>query len=217
MSKKQPQPPSKPTDSGPSVENSAKPGAESSAEPQTPLSAFGARLRRHLTVWNLITVVILMWAAPRLLPHVGAVVGIDSGPATSPQYRYVTLDGNEISNESLRGKVVLVNFWATWCTPCRVEMPLLEQMAARHKDAGFVIVGLAVDRVSTEQVRAFVKDRGVTYPIAHVDGSAERTFGGVRGYPTSFLIDRTGKIRQAVIGPIGPLSLEPAVRRLLAE
>ena len=177
----------------------------------------GARLRRYLTVWNLITVVILVWAAPRLLPHLGALVGIDSGPAISPQYRYVTLDGEEISDESLRGKVVLVNFWATWCTPCRVEMPLLEKMAARHKDAGFVIVGLAVDRVSTAQVRAFVEDRGVTYPIAHVDGSAEQTFGGVRGYPTSFLIDRTGKIRQAVIGPIGPLSLEPAVRRLLAE
>jgi len=191
---------------------------EPTAEPTPAVPpTLGARLRRHLTVWNLITVVILVWAAPRLLPHLGALVGVDSGPATSPQYRYVTLDGEEISDESLRGKVVLVNFWATWCTPCRVEMPLLEQMAARHKDAGFVIVGLAVDRVSTAQVRAFVEDRGVTYPIAHVDGSAEQTFGGVRGYPTSFLIDRTGKIRQAVIGPIGPLSLEPAVRRLLAE
>lgn len=188
----------------------------SSPTPAAP-PTLGARLRRHLTVWNLVTVMILAWAAPRLLPHLGALVGVDSGPATSPQYRYVTLDGEAISNESLRGKVVLVNFWATWCTPCRVEMPLLEQMAARHKDAGFVIVGLAVDRVSTEQVRAFVQDRGVTYPIAHVDGSAEQVFGGVHGYPTSFLIDRTGKIRQAVIGPIGPLSLEPAVRRLLSE
>ena len=191
--------------------------------PTAPVSApaapktFGARVRKYLTAWNLLTVVALVWAAPRLLPHLGALVGVDSGPATSPQYRYVTLDGDSISDESLRGKVVLVNFWATWCTPCRVEMPLLEQMAARHKDAGFVIVGLAVDRVSTERVRAFVQDRGVTYPIAHVDGAAEQIFGGVRGYPTSFLIDRTGKIRQAVIGPIGPLSLEPAVRRLLAE
>lgn len=176
-----------------------------------------ARWRRHFTVWNLITLALLIWAAPRLLPHVGALLGVDSGPATTPQYRYVTLDGQEISDASLRGKVVLVNFWATWCTPCRVEMPLLEQMQARHKDAGLVIVGLAVDRVSTEQVRRFVEERGVTYSIAHVDGSAEQTFGGVRGYPTSFLIDRTGKIRQAVIGPIGPLSLEPAVRRLLAE
>ncbi len=176
-----------------------------------------ARWRRYLTIWNLITVALLVWAAPRLLPHVGALLGVDSGPATSPRYRYVTLDGEEISDASLRGKVVLVNFWATWCTPCRVEMPLLEQMQERHKDAGLVIVGLAVDRVSTEQVRQFVQSRGVTYTIAHVDGSAEQTFGGVRGYPTSFLIDRTGKIRQAVIGPIGPLSLEPAVRRLLAE
>lgn len=160
---------------------------------------------------------ILAWAAPRLLPHLGALVGVDSGPGSTPQYRYVSLDGFPLSSDSLRGKVVLVNFWATWCGPCRVEMPLLEQMYARHRDAGFVIVGLAVDRVSTAQVQAFVQGRGVTYPIAHVDASAERTFGGVRGYPTSFLIDRAGKIRQAVIGPIGSLSLEPAVRRLLAE
>lgn len=197
----------------------ATPPAPAPATDAVPVGprTLGARLRRVLTVWNLITVAILLWAAPRLLPHVGALVGIDSGPATTPAFRYVTLDGDSISHESLRGKVVLVNFWATWCTPCRVEMPLLEQMAARHKDAGFVIVGLAVDRVSTAQVRDFVRDRGVTYPIAHVDGAAEQVFGGVRGYPTSFLIDRTGKIRQAVIGPIGPLSLEPAVRRLLAE
>lgn len=191
-----------PADSGTTVENQ---------------STGWARWRRHVTVWNLITLALLVWAAPRLLPHAGALLGVDSGPATTPRYRYVTLDGQEISDASLRGKVVLVNFWATWCTPCRVEMPLLEQMHARHKDAGFVIVGLAVDRVSTEQVRRFVEERGVTYSIAHVDGSAEQTFGGVRGYPTSFLMDRTGKIRQAVIGPIGPLSLEPAVRRLLAE
>jgi cytochrome c biogenesis protein CcmG/thiol:disulfide interchange protein DsbE len=176
-----------------------------------------ARIRTYLTFWNVITVAVLVWAAPRLLPHVGAVLGVDSGPRTTPTYRYVTLDGANIGSEELAGQVVLVNFWATWCAPCRAEMPLLEQMHQRHREAGFVVVGLAVDRVSTEAVRAFVQDRGVTYPIAHVGSEAEQVFGGVRGYPTSFLLDRTGKIRHTVLGAIGPLSLEPAVRRLLAE
>lgn len=186
-------------------------------EGDAPRPGLWPRIRKHLTLWNLITVLVLVWAAPRLLPHVGAVLGIDSGPRTTPAYRYVGLDGSEISDDSLRGKVVLVNFWATWCAPCRAEMPLLEMMHKRHEAAGFVVVGLAVDRVSTEAVRAFVKDRGVTYPIAHVGAEAEQVFGGVRGYPTSFLLDRTGKIRHTVLGPVGPLSLEPAVRRLLAE
>jgi len=175
------------------------------------------RLRKHLTVWNAVTVLVLVWAAPRLLPHLGAVVGIGSGPNTTPAYRYVSLDGGELSSDSLRGQVVLVNFWATWCAPCRAEMPLLEMMHKRHTADGFTVVGLAVDRVSTAQVRAFVEDRGVTYPNAHVGAEAERVFGGVRGYPTSFLIDRSGRIRHTVLGPVAPLSLEPAVRRLLAE
>ncbi|MBX3174067.1 MAG: TlpA family protein disulfide reductase [Gemmatimonadaceae bacterium] len=178
---------------------------------------WSSRLRRWLSPWNLLTLAVLLWAAPRLLPHLGALVGLRSGPDAVPVYAYQTLDGGAVSADSLRGKVVLVNFWATWCAPCRAEMPLLEAMYERHRGAGLVIVGLAVDRVSTDAVAAFVRDRGVTYPIAHVDARAEAVFGGVRGYPTSFLLDRSGRIRHTVMGPIGPLSLEPAVRRLLAE
>jgi cytochrome c biogenesis protein CcmG, thiol:disulfide interchange protein DsbE len=186
------------------------------AAPAPPLTRW-QRVRRHVTWSNALTLLLLVWVAPRLLPHLGAVVGVESGPATTPAYAYVGLDGKPLSDESLRGKVVLVNFWATWCTPCRVEMPALDRMHQRHEAAGFVVVGLAVDRVSTEAVRAFVRERGVSYPIAHVDPSAEATFGGVRGYPTSFLLDRQGRIRHTVIGPVAPVSLEPAVRRLLAE
>ncbi len=176
-----------------------------------------AALRRHLTIANVVVVVALAWAAPRLLPHLGAVVGIRSGADAVPAYSYPSLDGAPLDADSLRGQVVLVNFWATWCTPCRVEMPLLERMYLRHRDAGFTIVGLAVDRAPTAAVEAFVRERGITYPVAHVGAEAERAFGGVRGYPTSFLLDRSGRIRHTVIGPVAPLSLEPAVRRLLAE
>lgn len=176
-----------------------------------------ATLKRHLTFANILTVAILLWVTPRLLPHLGALVGIRSGLDATPSYHYAALDGSSLGSNSLRGRVVLVNFWATWCAPCRAEMPLLERMHSRHAAEGFVVLGLAVDRASTEAVRAFVRDRGVTYPIAHVGAEAELTFGGVRGYPTSFLLDRTGRIRHTVLGPIAPLSLEPAVRRLLAE
>lgn len=175
------------------------------------------RLRRHLTIANLLTAALLAWVAPRLLPHLGALVGVETGPATAPPYAFTSLDGDTLSAETLRGKVVLVNFWATWCTPCRLEMPALQRMHERHAADGFVVVGLAVDRASAQAVRDFVRARGVTYPIAHVTPEAEALFGGVRGYPMSFLLDRNGTIRHTVIGPVAPLSLEPAVRRLLAE
>jgi thiol-disulfide isomerase/thioredoxin len=173
--------------------------------------------RRYLTIGNLLTVVILIWAAPRLLPHLGALVGVRSGARAAPTFDVRTLDGIRLTQDSLRGQVVLVNFWATWCVPCRVEMPLLERMQARHRAAGFRMVGFSVDRGGADDVREFVRSRGITYPIAVVGRAEELAFGGVRGYPTSFLLDREGVIRHAVIGPLAPASLEPAVRRLLGE
>lgn len=161
--------------------------------------------------------VLVLWALPRLLPHLGAVAGIRSGGNARPSYQVVTLAGDTLGAESLRGKVVLVNFWATWCGPCRVEMPLLEAMYARHRDRGFVLLGLSVDRGGAPLVRDYLRSRGVTYPVAIVGGREEGAFGGVRGYPTSFLLDRDGVVRHAVIGPLAPASLELAVRRLLDE
>ena len=171
--------------------------------------------RRVITPWNLVGLVMLVWAAPRLLPHLGAVVGVET-KARVPRYALTALDGTPISPDALRGKVVLVNFWATWCLPCRAEMPLLQRMFERHRDAGLVVVGLSVDRGSEESVRGFLRDRSVTYPVAMVGADVERAFGGVRGYPTSMLIDRSGVVRHVVIGPLAAASFEPAVRRLLA-
>ena len=175
------------------------------------------RPRRWLTPLNVVTLLVFIWAAPRLLPHVGAVVGIGSGGSAEPAYDVTTLEGQRLTTDSLRGRVVLVNFWATWCGPCRLEMPLLQRMYARHRDAGFVLLGLSVDRGSVDGVRSWLAARGVGYPVAIVGGAEEKAFGGVRGYPTSFLIDRRGVVRHTVVGPLAPATLELAVRRLLAE
>lgn len=165
--------------------------------------------------WNLATVLLLIWAAPRLLPHVGALVGWNSGTRPIPTWSARTLDGHTIGSDSLRGQVILVNVWATWCLPCRAEMPLLEAMYQRHHAAGFTLVGLSVDQGPEADVRTFLSERSITYPVAIVPSAFANVFGGVRGYPTSFLIDRAGVVRHAVIGPLAPASLELAVRRLL--
>lgn len=185
--------------------------------PPEPRARVRAWLRRQLHWSNLILVAALLYAGPTLLPHLGALLGFRSGGARVPSWHYPSLGGELLSSDSLRGQVVLVNFWATWCAPCRVEMPALEAMYHRHRSRGFVIVGLAVDQAPTDEVAAFVRERGITYPIAHVGREAEARFGGVRGYPTSFLIGRDGTVRHVVLGPIGAVSLEPAVRRALAE
>ena len=173
------------------------------------------RWRRLVTPWNLVGLVILVWASPRLLPHLGAVLGVETRSRV-PRYALTALDGTHLTPDALRGKVVLINFWATWCLPCRVEMPLLQRMAERHREAGLVVVGLSVDRGSEQAVREFLRERGVTYPVVVVGPDVERAFGGVRGYPTSMVMDKSGVIRHVVIGPLAAASLEPAVRRLLA-
>ncbi|MBX7120000.1 MAG: TlpA family protein disulfide reductase [Gemmatimonadaceae bacterium] len=174
-------------------------------------------MRRRWHWSDLIWVAALLYAAPVLLPHVGAVLGVRTAERPAPTWRYATLAGDTLSDAALTGQVVLVNFWATWCLPCRAEMPALEAMYQRHRAQGFTIVGLAMDQAPTSTVAAYVRARGVTYPVAHVGREAERRFGGVRGYPTSFLIGRDGRIKHVVQGPIGAVSLEVAVRRELAR
>jgi thiol-disulfide isomerase/thioredoxin len=168
--------------------------------------------------WStLILIAMGLWALPRLLPHIGAMLNVRARDASTPTFTMQTLDGALLSSESLRGKVVLVNVWATWCMPCRVEMPLLEATWQRHRDAGLVLLGASVDRGDPKKVREFVSSRGITYPIGIVGEEVIAALGGVRGYPTSVLIGRDGRVRHRVMGPIGPVSLEPAIRRALSE
>ncbi|QJR37082.1 TlpA family protein disulfide reductase [Gemmatimonas groenlandica] len=171
--------------------------------------------RFHWTTWFMLALGI--WALPRLLPHVGALVNVTARDRSTPVFTVRTLADSVIASPSLRGRVVLVNVWATWCLPCRAEMPLLEATWNRHKAAGLVVLGASVDKGDPQSVRDFISERGISYPIAIVGPDVIGELGGVRGYPTSILIGRDGRVRHRVMGPIGPLTLEPAIRRALAE
>jgi peroxiredoxin len=113
--------------------------------------------------------------------------------------------------------VVLVNFWATWCAPCRVEMPGFQDVYDRRRAEGFTVVGVSTDAVGPARVGRFLREHDISYPVAMASGGIVRDFGGVRALPTSFLLDRQGRIRHEVRGYFAEATLDQAVRRLLAE
>jgi peroxiredoxin len=148
---------------------------------------------------------------------VSAALGLGGEGSRAPDFELQTLEGDTLRLAELRGKVVLLNFWATWCGPCRIEMPWFEQLHRDRAADGLVIVGASTDVGTPDVVRAFLSERSISYPIAQASPSLQRSFGGVRGLPTSFLIDRSGRIRHRVTGIFAEPALRAAVDRLLAE
>ena len=137
-----------------------------------------------------------------------------------PPLAFETMDGQPASLDSLRGRVVVLNLWATWCAPCREEMPSLDRLQARFADQPVSVVALSVDRAGPERVQAFLDEIGVRHLQVYRDPKAAATRSlKVPGLPSTFLIDRTGNEVGRVLGIAtwdGPEAVE-AVQRLLAE
>jgi len=164
-----------------------------------------------------VTAALLVFVAVRLGPQLGALTGLAPEGPLAPSYTLVTLDGDTIRSADLTGKVVVVNFWASWCIPCRLEMPSLEKLHERHAGDDLVVLGFDTDVGNDTGVRAFLADRGVTYPVGRATTSQRAAFGGIPGIPTTFIVDRSGVIRHKVVGYFTPPALEAAVSRLLRE
>jgi cytochrome c biogenesis protein CcmG/thiol:disulfide interchange protein DsbE len=125
------------------------------------------------------------------------------------------LDQSEIDSASLRGQVVLVNFWATWCPPCRKEIPFLIKMQDKYRDHGFTVLGISMDEGGRKMVGKFLEKLGVNYPVIIGDGSLARGFGGVMGVPASFLVDREGNLVKRYDGYVTEKVLNGEVEKLL--
>jgi cytochrome c biogenesis protein CcmG/thiol:disulfide interchange protein DsbE len=130
---------------------------------------------------------------------------------SAPDFSVKDLNDKEVTLADYKGKVVLVNFWATWCDPCRVEIPWLIAMQDKYSPKGFTVLGLAMDDEGKSIVAPFVvKERydvngqklPMNYPIVIGNDSVAEKFGGLLGYPTSVLIDRNGKVLKRVTGVI---------------
>ena len=118
-----------------------------------------------------------------------------------PDFSVQDLQGNKISSADFHGKVVLVDFWATWCQPCKQEMPGYQRLLDRYGSQGLVVVGFKFDTMrDTENPLRFAKRIGVRYPLAVATDDLRQKFGGIEGLPTTMLFDRDGILRQKVIG-----------------
>ncbi len=112
----------------------------------------------------------------------------------APDFELPALDGKNLKLSDLRGKAVLLNFWATYCGPCKIEMPWFVELQKEYGPQGFQIVGVAMDDASTEDIAKFAKDMGVNYPILLGKESVGQSYGGVSVLPTTFFVDRDGRL-----------------------
>ena len=133
----------------------------------------------------------------------------------APALEGVTLSGSPISLDDVQGKVLLINFWATWCPPCRLEMPAMQAIYTRYKDQGFEILAVNLQEQDA-QMSAFVDEMGLTFPIlVDRDGSLSSVYR-VTSLPTTFVVDREGVIRDRIVGgPLAEALLESKIKPLL--
>jgi len=118
-----------------------------------------------------------------------------------PEFAVKDLGGHEISLSDLRGKVVLIDFWATWCAPCKKEMPGYQQLLDRYRDRGLAVLGFKSSMMAdTEDPIRFARSIGVTYPLVVATADLVMKFGGIEGLPTTLIYDRNGILRSKIIG-----------------
>jgi thiol-disulfide isomerase/thioredoxin len=134
-------------------------------------------------------------------------------PSVVPAVEMRAIDGQSLSSTALRGKVVLVNFWATWCPPCRAEIPDLVALQAQYRDR-LQIIGVSQDEGSIEVVKRFAEQQRMNYPIVMMTPELEKAFAGVSALPTSFVIDREGRIVQRHVGMLNATVTEQEMRAL---
>jgi cytochrome c biogenesis protein CcmG/thiol:disulfide interchange protein DsbE len=118
---------------------------------------------------------------------------------TAPDFTLQDLDGNPVSLSDYEGKVIMVNFWATWCGPCRMEIPGFIELQNTYSN-DLVIVGVSMDQGGPRVVEPFVEKNGINYPVVYGNGQVATAYGGIRGIPTTFIIDRDFKIQRKYVG-----------------
>ena len=139
------------------------------------------------------------------------------GPRPAPlDFTLPAVDGGEVTRSDYAGQVILLDFWATWCAPCRAEIPGLVELYEKHKDSGFVVLGVAVDD-TVDALEPFVAELGMTYPVLVENGRYELrdAYGPLVGFPTSFLITREGTMCVRHVGIAAKEQHEAEIEALL--
>ena len=145
----------------------------------------------------------------------GCTTAIAQQEPAFPAFQLETIDGPEFDSARLKGNVVLINFWATWCAPCRVEIPWFTEFRETYADSGFEIVGVALDPENRDAILRMQRELEINYPLVLSDLKIEEQAGGIFGVPTTFLVDRDGRIVSKHIGLVGKETLQQEIETLL--
>ncbi|MBU0481670.1 MAG: TlpA family protein disulfide reductase [Proteobacteria bacterium] len=147
-----------------------------------------------------------------LLCHVGNA----DAAKKMPEFSLKTVAGDQVvDSTALRGKILLINFWATWCPPCRKEIPFLMELHKKYQRKEFSVIGISLDQGGKRLVQKFVDKLQINYPIVIGDAKIAKSFGGVVGIPVSFLVDREGNLVKRYDGYVSENILAKDIERLL--
>jgi len=144
-----------------------------------------------------------------------AAVQPDLTRKPAPDFTLKDADGKQVRLADYRGKVVLLDFWATWCGPCRIEIPWFTEMERKNKDKGFAVLGVSMDDEGWKVVKPFVGEMKINYRVLLGTDQAAHDYGGLDALPTTFLIDRDGKIASVHVGLTSRKDFEDGVEQLL--
>lgn len=136
-------------------------------------------------------------------------------PFPAPDWQLKDVDGKVVSSEQFKGKVVIVDFWATWCMPCREEIPGYIELQKKYAKDGVVVVGMSTDQQGPEVVKQFIEKFGVPYQIVMAEDATVEAFGSPEILPTTFIIDRAGMVRDRKEGPEATADFEKRLRAVL--
>jgi peroxiredoxin len=137
--------------------------------------------------------------------------------ATAPEFVLTSLDGQQVRLSQYRGKVVILDFWATWCPPCKLELPHFIELYKEFRQDGLEIIGVSLDRIGQQEVSAFVKEWKIPYTVVMGNGAVVKSYGGIRGIPTTFVIGKDGKIYRKYVGYRKKEVFEKDVLKLLKQ
>ena len=156
--------------------------------------------------------------APKTSEQARSGTSYQTNPVPAPDVTLQTMDGRTINLAEQPGKVILVNFWATWCAPCRKEIPDLVNLYSELQSEGLEIVGIAVDQEGAEVVKPFVKKQKINYPIVlDPDQSTESHFEAMYGLPTTYVVNPEGKIVRRILGIFPIEKMKPRLKEMLGS
>ncbi|MBI2875998.1 MAG: TlpA family protein disulfide reductase [Candidatus Tectomicrobia bacterium] len=136
-------------------------------------------------------------------------------PPVAPDFALPDLQGKTVRLSDFGGKVIILDFWATWCPPCREEIPHFVELYSQYRNHGFQMIGISLDAAGPAVVKEFARKYGINYPILMADDQVALQYGGIPGIPTTFVIDRQGKVSERHVGYREKETFEKALRSLL--